>query len=172
MNPTATPIITYSNPLGSSPSRSRPPGSLPGVGTFDCAEDGLDSAGDAARQISTSKTRHNFLSNNVSGTEICQGAFETIAHFDSNFSFAQGDEQQHAVISTLVAELPGGADPMRERFERFAFERWQNQDGNLIVGFLLVGFEVVGERGGDIGRKYMRKIHDAACEWRHVKRPG
>src|SRR5207237_3460309 len=60
-------------------------GLCPGVGTFDCAEDGLDSGGDAARQISTSKTGHNFLSNNVCGTEICECAFEGVAAFDCKY---------------------------------------------------------------------------------------
>ena len=40
----------------------------------------------------------------------------------------------------------------------------------MIAGFRLVGFEIAGERSGDIGRQHLREIHDTACEWRHVER--
>jgi hypothetical protein len=43
-------------------------------------------------------------------------------YFDANFSLAQGDKQQHAVLGSLLAELPGGRDAMRKAFERFVFE--------------------------------------------------
>jgi hypothetical protein len=61
---------------------------------------------------------------------------------------------------------------MRERFERFAFERRQNQNGNLITGFRLMGFEVARERGGDSGRQHLCQVHDAPCELRNIERKG
>jgi hypothetical protein len=85
-------------------------------------ENGLHPGDDAARQISASKPWHDFLANDVGGTKVRQGTFQTIAHFDAYFSLTQGDKQQHAVLGSLLAELPGGRDAMGEGFERFVFE--------------------------------------------------
>src|SRR5262245_25415603 len=92
------------------------------VGALNGIENSADPGGDPAGQISASKPWHDFLANDVGRPKVRQGTFQAIAHFDTDFSLAQGDEEQYAVLSSLLAEFPGGRDTMRKGIELFTFE--------------------------------------------------
>ena len=81
----------------------------------------------------------------MGGPEVRERAFEAVADFDADFAIFERDKEEDAIIGPLPPKLPGGGDAMGKLFERIAFERRQNQDGHLIAGFRLVGFEVLGE---------------------------
>ena len=61
---------------------------------------------------------------------------------------------------------------MGKFFERFAFERGENQDGNLIAGFCFVRRQLSRKRLHRRGRQSMGEIADTSTENRHVERMG
>ncbi len=61
---------------------------------------------------------------------------------------------------------------MGKLLEGFAFERGENQDGDLIAGFGFVGRQLSGKRLHRRGRQDMGEIADTSAECRHVERRG
>jgi hypothetical protein len=142
------------------------------VGAFDGAENGADSGSNASRQIAGAEARHNFVSNDPGCAEVCQRPFETIPDFDADSPFMERDEQEDAVVGSLLAQLPGRRYTVGEFFERLAFERGKDQQSDLIAGAGFMDFQLSREFGNPLGRQNLCEIHDAASKPGDIERGG
>ena len=142
------------------------------IGSLDRLEDRCDTGLDSRRNIARTEARDNLISNDVGGAEIRQGAFEAIPDFDADFFLFEGDEQQHAVVSPLLSQLPGGGDAMGPFFEWLAFERGEHEHRDLIAGLGFVRSEVAGECGSHLCRQDMGEVHHTPGQRGHIEGPG
>jgi hypothetical protein len=69
-------------------------------------DDVVDAARDAAAVVAGLEARRDGIGDDHRRKGIGQRAFQAIAHFDAHPPFLGRDQQQHAVVLLLLAELP------------------------------------------------------------------
>ena len=117
------------------------------VFTLGCGDHRLDTRCHRLLTIAGSQTRNNDILDDLLATRIRQRAFKTIANFDPQFAIIGKEEQNRAVVLTLLPWFPRLKNPLREvqHFTRFR-HRSKNRHQQLRRGFALVFLQALVDR--------------------------
>ena len=97
-------------------------------------DDVVDAAGDAAGEIAGLEARRDGVGDDHLGQRVGQRAFEAIADLDAHPPLVGRDQQQHAVVLGLLAELPGAEQLVGIGLDLLAVERGHGGDHELDAG--------------------------------------
>ena len=88
-------------------------------------------AGNALFIVSLAEIRNHILILDLSGNTVCQGAFQSITHFNPGLAVAGRNQHQHAVIFFLVSNAPLPKNLQRIIFQRSPFQTWYRNHHQL-----------------------------------------
>ncbi len=101
---------------------------------------------DATVIVAVFKPGRHGVANDLTGHAIGQGRFESVADFDAQTPVTGDDDDENAVILTLLARFPGLEDARRVILDILSLQRGEGEEDDLvaIVGFM--GFHGFAER--------------------------
>jgi hypothetical protein len=134
------------------------------IGSFDRPQYRFNPGGHAAWEIPRPEPWNDIMSNDLSRPGIGQGAFQAITDFNSDLALLHRHQEQHAVVSSLLAKFPRCRYTMREFFKRLAGEGGEDQDSSLVACFRFMFCHSCQQRIHGRGRQHMGKIDDTACQ--------
>ena len=86
-------------------------------------DDVVDAARDAAAEIAGLEARRDGVGDDDLGQRVGQRAFQPVADLDAHPPLVRRDQQQHAVVLGLLAELPGAEQLVGVGLDLLALER-------------------------------------------------
>src|SRR6516162_5279103 len=92
------------------------------------ADDVVDAAGDAARDVIGAKARDDRVLDDELGDGVGEHALETVADLDAHLALAWRHDQQHAVVLALLSDSPAATELDAEILDRGALQRSQRYD--------------------------------------------
>ena len=133
-------------------------------------DDVVDAARDAAGKIVGAEARDDRILDDEPGDRVGERAFEPVADLDAHLALVRRDDQQHAVVLVLLADLPGAAELHAEILDRGALQRFQRDDDELVGGLGFERGELLGERVARRGIEDAGLVDHAAGERRKGER--
>ena len=131
-------------------------------------DDVIDAARDPAAEIAGLEARRDGVGDDDLRQRVGERSLETVADFDAHLVLVGRDEQKHAVVLRLFAELPGAEEFVGVGLDFLALKRGDRGDDQLDAG---LGFEIGELRpngGARLRRNNVGLIDDAAGERRIV----
>ena len=102
-------------------------------------DDVVDAARDAAAEVAGLEARRDGVGDDDLRQRVGQRAFEAVADLDPHPPLVRRDQQQHAVVLRLLAELPGAEQLVGVGLDLLALQRADGGDDELDAG---LGLEI------------------------------
>jgi hypothetical protein len=103
---------------------------------FDHLQYCVQSSFDTSSEIAFAEPRHDDFLDDTVRDGVRQNAFKAVADFNAELSILLGDEEDRAVVESLLADFPRFGDSNAEIFQRITFETWNSKYRDLMPGFL------------------------------------
>jgi hypothetical protein len=103
---------------------------------FDHLQYCVQSSFDTSSEIAFAEPRHDDFLDDTVRDGVRQNAFKAVADFNAELSILLGDEEDRAVVESLLTDFPRFGDSNAEIFQRITFETWNSKYRDLMPGFL------------------------------------
>src|SRR5579864_2292873 len=87
------------------------------------AEDGRGAIEDSGVEVAVAKSRQDFFLDDDAARRIGEPPFEAVADLDAGFAFVRRDDQDGAVVLTLLPDAPGAPELVAVVLDRMALQR-------------------------------------------------
>ncbi len=142
-----------------------------GVGVeAELLDDGVSPGDDAARDVAGFEFgQHGGLQDDA-GQGVGQLRLQPIADLDAHLVLAGRDDEQDAVVLTLVAYAPGPAELIAVVLDLPPLERRQGDNDELVAVLLLQRLQLGGQIGLNLGRQHVGVVHHPSGQGRKTRR--
>ena len=113
-------------------------------------DDVVDAARNTAAEIAGLEARRDGVGDDDFGQRVGERALESIADLDAHSPLVRRDQQQHAIVLGLLAELPAAEQLVGIGLDLLTFERGDGGNDKLDAG---LGFEI-----GELARNRAARV--------------
>ncbi len=126
----------------------------------------------SAEIVALLELRGDDLGDDALGDGVGNGAFQPVADFDAHGAVVFGDEQQHAVVLRLTAQLPRLGHANAVLLDGFRRGAGHHEDGDLAAFARGEGSQFLIERGGLLRGEGAGEVGDRRGERGHRRQRG
>ena len=128
------------------------------------SDDVINAARDAAGKISGLEAWRDGVRDDDFRERIGEGPLQPVTHLDANSPLVRRDQEHHAVVLALLAELPATKQLVGVGFNLLAFEGPDGGNDELDAGLRLQIGKLLFERAAGLGRDNVGLINDSASQ--------